>query len=47
MNDEITATIEVSISDEDLSIDEICQPLEDKGWCINSAYIHQEEKKWK
>ena len=43
MSEEIIATIEVSIFHEDLTIDEICQPLEDQGWCINSAYIHKEE----
>ena len=41
--EEIIATIEVSIFHEDLTLDEICQPLEDQGWVVNSAYIHKEE----
>ena len=44
MNDnEITATIQVTIMNEDLTLDDICQPLEDQGWVIDSAYIHREE----
>ena len=43
MNEEIIATIEVSIWHQNLTIDEICQPLEDQGWCITSAHIHKEE----
>ena len=40
---EITANIRVTVvlneGEEDLSIDDICLPLEKEGWCIDSAFI--------
>ena len=43
---EITANITVMIhlyeGEEDLSIDDTCLPLENEGWCIQSAFIQEE-----
>ena len=36
------ATIKVEIWNEELDIDEICQPLEDQGWMIRCAFIEDE-----
>ena len=40
---QITANITVIATqyegDEELDIDAICLPLEDQGWCIQSAFI--------
>ena len=44
MTKEINATINVKIFDEELTIDEICSPLEEQGWCIQSAWIVEEEE---
>ena len=41
-NKEINATINVQIFDEDLTIDDICSPLEAEGWCIKNAWIKEE-----
>ena len=48
MSKDIQATIKVSISedfgcDTNLTIDEICAPLEEQGWVIDQAWIRQEE----
>ena len=42
MTKEINATINVKILDEDLTIDDICSPLEEQGWMIQSAFIRNE-----
>ena len=47
MEKEIKATINVSISedcgcDTNLTIDEICAPLEEQGWVIDQAWISEE-----
>ena len=39
---ETTAKIQVTIFDEDLTIDEICEPLENLGWLIIWAAIIEE-----
>ena len=43
---QITATIKVIVpqyeGDEELDIDDICRPLEDQGWVIQSAFIKEE-----
>ena len=44
MTKEINATINVTIWDEDLTIDDICSPLEAEGWVIQSAFIREEEE---
>ena len=44
MTNEINATINVKILDEDLTIDDICSPLEEQGWMIQSAWIKEEEE---
>ena len=42
----ITANIKVLITqnegEEELDIDAICLPLEDQGWCIQSAFIEED-----
>ncbi len=43
MTKEINATINVQILNEDLTIDDICSPLEEQGWMIQSAWIIEEE----
>ena len=46
MSKDIEATIKVSIAgylnNHDLTIDEICAPLEEQGWVIDQAWINQE-----
>ena len=37
------ATIRVEIWNEELNIDEICDPLEERGWIIRSAFIEDED----
>ena len=37
------ATIKVECWNEELDIDAICEPLEDRGWIINCAYIEDED----
>ena len=42
---QITANIKVLVTQyegEELDIDDICLPLEDEGWCIQSAFIEEE-----
>ena len=39
---ETTAKIQVTILDEHLTIDDICEPLENMGWLINYAAILEE-----
>jgi len=36
------ATIEVSIQEE-LDIDQICDQIENLGWCVNLAYIKEDK----
>ena len=40
---ETIANIRVSIMNEELDINEICSPLEERGWIIESAFIEQVE----
>ena len=40
---ETTAQLRVTIMNEKLDIDQICTPLEQMGWIIESAFIEQEE----
>ena len=42
MTKSIKATIRVEVWGEDLDIDEICDPLEERGWMIRSAFIEDE-----
>ena len=46
MSKDIKATIKVSIAGylhkHDLTISEICAPLEEQGWMIDSAWIREE-----
>ena len=42
---QITANIKVIVhpaEDEELGIDAICLPLEEQGWCIQSAFTEEE-----
>ena len=39
MSKEIQATIIVSIFNENLDIDEICDQIDDLGWCVDFARI--------
>ena len=40
---ETTANIRVTIMNEYLDIDQICSPLEERGWIIENAFIETEE----
>ena len=37
------ATIKVEVLDEELDIDEICEPLEERGWMIHYAFIEDDD----
>ena len=40
---ETTANLRVTIMNEKLDIEQICTPLEQMGWIIESAWIEEEE----
>jgi hypothetical protein len=43
MTKSIKATIRVEILNEEVGIDDICDPLERCGWAIRSAWIEDED----